>query len=514
MEGILDVQALPFGTIVAVGGPAVAIGSLSWWFIKAYVNDHHKRGSSNLPPLPEVPGLPVIGNLLQLKEKKPHKTFTKWAETYGPIYSIKTGVNKMVVLNSNEVAKEAMVTRYSSLSSRKLSNALKILTSDKSMVAMSDYDEFYKAAKRCVLTSVLGSNAQKRHRALRDVLLENVSKHLHASLSKDPLEAVNLRKHFQSELFGLALKQALGEDVESIYVEELGMTFPRQQIFKVLVDDPMDGAIEVDWRDFFPYMKWIPNKSFEKRLEQMDTRREAVMKALIKEQKKRFDSGQELNCYLDYLLSQAKSFTEKQMLMLVWEVIIETSDTTMVSTEWAMYELAKDPERQERLYREIVEVCGTNKVTEENLCQLPYLSAIFHETLRRHSPVPVVPLRYVDEDTELGGYHVPAGTEIAINIYGCNMDKNLWDSPEDWIPERFLDGKYDQADMHKTMAFGMGKRACAGALQAMTISCMTIARLIQEFEWRLSEGERDNVDTLGLTNQKLHPLLAMIKPRD
>lgn len=86
--------------------------------------------------------------------------------------------------------------------------------------------------------------------------------------------------------------QALGEDVESIYVEELGMTFPRQQIFKVLVDDPMDGAIEVDWRDFFPYMKWIPNKSFEKRLEQMDTRREAVMKALIKEQKKRFDSGQ------------------------------------------------------------------------------------------------------------------------------------------------------------------------------------------------------------------------------
>lgn len=34
------------------------------------------------------------------------------------------------------------------------------------------------------------------------------------------------------------------------------------------------------------------------------------------------------------------------MLMLVWEVIIETSDTTMVSTEWAMYELAKDPERQ------------------------------------------------------------------------------------------------------------------------------------------------------------------------
>ena len=54
----------------------------------------------------EVPGLPVVGNLLQLKEKKPHKTFTKWAETYGPVYSIRTGSTTLVVLNSNDVVKE------------------------------------------------------------------------------------------------------------------------------------------------------------------------------------------------------------------------------------------------------------------------------------------------------------------------------------------------------------------------------------------------------------------------
>jgi len=40
-----------------------------------------------------VPGLPIVGNLLQLKEKKPHQTFTKWAEIYGPIYTIKTGAS-------------------------------------------------------------------------------------------------------------------------------------------------------------------------------------------------------------------------------------------------------------------------------------------------------------------------------------------------------------------------------------------------------------------------------------
>lgn len=80
--------------------------------------------------------------------------------------------------------------------------------------------------------------------------------------------------------------------MESIYVEEFDKTFEREEIFKILVSDLMGGAIDVDWRDFFPYLKWIPNKKFEKRIERIHNRREAVMRALIQQQKKRFDSGE------------------------------------------------------------------------------------------------------------------------------------------------------------------------------------------------------------------------------
>lgn len=67
---------------------------------------------------------------------------------------------------------------------------------------------------------------------------------------------------------------------------------------------------------------------------------------------------------------------------------------------------------QDKLFCEVQSVCGSSKVTEDKLRQLPYLTAIFHETLRKHGPVPIVPLRYVHEDVELGGYYVPAGTEV------------------------------------------------------------------------------------------------------
>ena len=55
---------------------------------------------------------------------------------------------------------KAMVTRHASMSSRKLSKALTILTSDKCMVAMSDYNDFHKMVKKYILANVLGANAQ------------------------------------------------------------------------------------------------------------------------------------------------------------------------------------------------------------------------------------------------------------------------------------------------------------------------------------------------------------------
>ncbi|KAG9135183.1 hypothetical protein Leryth_013475 [Lithospermum erythrorhizon] len=308
---------------------------------------------------------------------------------------------------------------------------------------------------------------------------------LHELVKKNPSEAINLGKHSCQNFSDLHWKQ----DVISLYVEELRSTLSIDEIFKILVLDPMDGAIEVDWRDFFPYLQWVPNKSFENKIQQMSNRREA-----------------EINYWASYY-QRHRHFQEKQILMLVWEAIIEASDTTMVTTEWAMFELAKDSELQDRLYRKIEDVCGAHFVTEKKLGQLPYLSAIFQEILRKHSPVPIVPLRYVDEDTQLGGFH-------CYKYYGCNMDKNVWEKPEEWMPERFLDRKYESMDLQKTMAFGGGKRVCAGALQAMTISCIAIGRLIQEFQWRLKDGEEDKVDTLGLTTHKLQPMQAILKPRN
>ena len=131
---------------------------------------------------------------------------------------------------------QAMVTRFSSISTRKLSNALKILTFDKCMVATSDYNDFHKTIKRHILSNVLGANAQvsyfpislsvhvfvykipdssfyllfniqKRHCLHREAMRENMSRLFNEHAKTSPDQAINFRSIFEPELFGLAVKQ-------------------------------------------------------------------------------------------------------------------------------------------------------------------------------------------------------------------------------------------------------------------------------------------------------------------
>ncbi|KAI3927475.1 hypothetical protein MKW92_021198 [Papaver armeniacum] len=176
-----------------------------------------------------VPGLPLIGNLLQLKAIIPHQILTNWAEIYGPIY--KTGASTIVVLNSTDVA---LVTKFSFIPKRKLTYPMNKLANN--IMITSDSNEYHKMARRHVVTNMLGA----------------------AHAKENPLKPVNFRLIFQTEIFGLALKQALGTDIgPSKYIEGLGETLSRDEILKVLVLDPL----------------WVPNKNYEMHIGRIETRR-------------------------------------------------------------------------------------------------------------------------------------------------------------------------------------------------------------------------------------------------
>jgi ent-kaurene oxidase len=94
-----------------------------------------------------------------------------------------------------------------------------------------------------------------------------------------------------------------------------------------------------------------------------------------------------------------------------------------------MFELARNPAIQERLYKEVVDVTGghgyetTRMVTEDDIPSMPYLSAVIKETLRKYPPVPLLPSRYVGKDTTLGGYDIPKGWQVGDTLQNFKLQK-------------------------------------------------------------------------------------------
>ncbi len=68
------------------------------------------------PPGP--PTLPLIGNIHLMPKEKGHLQFQKWAEEYGPVYSLMLGTQVMIVLSSDKAIKDLLDKRSGIYSSR------------------------------------------------------------------------------------------------------------------------------------------------------------------------------------------------------------------------------------------------------------------------------------------------------------------------------------------------------------------------------------------------------------
>ena len=86
-------------------------------------------------------------------------------------------------------------------------------------------------------------------------------------------------------------------------------------------------------------------------------------------------------------------------------IILQTSNTAL----FLLFELAKHPEIQERMYREIKSVVEDRRhPTWEDIQNMKLVRNSIKETLRLYLPVGILP-RILGEDAVLNGYQVPAG---------------------------------------------------------------------------------------------------------
>ena len=115
-------------------------------------------------------------------------------------------------------------------------------------------------------------------------------------------------------------------------------------------------------------------------------------------------------------------------------------DTTHATSFWIFFFLAKNPEVQGKLIREIEEEIGRSKTPSLEECrELKYLHAVIQESMRIRATVPVNQRVNMDEDITVGGRVIPKGCNVNIPMFLTFKDEKYFGPDTDkFVPERFM----------------------------------------------------------------------------
>ncbi|KAL5987222.1 hypothetical protein ACLOJK_041219, partial [Asimina triloba] len=149
---------------------------------------------------------------------------------------------------------------------------------------------------------------------------------------------------------------------------------------------------------------------------------------------------------------------------------------------WTLSLLLNNRETIRKAQEELDKHVGRNRnVEESDLNNLVYLQAIAKESLRLYPSAPLSGPHESTEDCYVGGYFIPAGTRLLVNLSKLHRDPRVWADPEEFRPERFL---MEHADVEgkgshfQYLPFGAGRRMCPGYIMAQQLLQLTFASLL------------------------------------
>ncbi|MBE1536799.1 cytochrome P450 [Actinomadura algeriensis] len=158
--------------------------------------------------------------------------------------------------------------------------------------------------------------------------------------------------------------------------------------------------------------------------------------------------------------------------------------TSSGTASWAMIELLRNPDVLADVVTELDDLYADgSEVSFQALRSIPLLESVVKETLRLHPPL-VILMRLVEEDFDLLGTTVPAGTVIAASPRVSNRIEADFPKAEDFDPGRYIDPRQEDLQNRWTwIPFGAGRHRCVGNAFAMMQLKAIFSVVLRDFEF-------------------------------
>ncbi|XP_043704016.1 xanthotoxin 5-hydroxylase CYP82C4-like [Telopea speciosissima] len=511
-----------------------------------YCVGRNKSGKGREAPTPSG-ALPVIGHLHLLGGQNPlPRTLGAMADKYGPAMLIRLGVHRSLVVNSKELIKDCFTTNDRILATRPHFAVGKYLGFHYAVFGLSPYGSYWREIRKMSTVELLSNTRLHKLRHVRIFEVDRSIKQLYSlwaakdnnnsTTGRRPIK-VEMKQWFEHLTFNVITKLMTGKrfygsnnnigGAGNHEVEE-----EEAQRFRKAMSQTayLSGLFVVS--DAIPYCEWLDLGGHVRAMKSTAKELDSIIGNWIDEHRinggyRRIHKEEEEEDQLDFIDVMLSIIPEDKLMYsydrdtvikaTVMQLIGGGYETTSSTLTWALSLLLNNRQVLQRAQEELVVHVGTDRrVEESDIKNLVYLQAIVKETLRLYPPVPLSVPHEAMEDCQVGGYDVPKGTRVLVNLWKLHRDAQVWSDPHEFKPERFLT-THAQVDFmgqnFEFVPFGSGIRSCPGIAFAKQVLYLTLARLLQGFNFETPSQEPvDMTESLGITMPKATPLDIFLTP--
>jgi cytochrome P450 len=421
------------------------------------------NNGTHAPPGPK--GLPILGLALDVR-KDALGTLQRLAREYGDVVSMPVlGMNRVLV-NRPEYVQQLLILDHAKLHKSTLTKlVVGPLLGQGLLISEGD---FWRRQRRLAQPAFHRSRTNEYSPVMVECALERMknwrsgeTRNIAEEMMKLTLE-VAVRTLFGTSLSG---------DSDSI---GKAMTFLMRHYLR---------RARTPWR--VPESWPTPaNRRARCEVEYMDSLIYGIISDRKKDTRPRNDL---LSLLMAAMHEDGSQMTERQVRDESMTLFAAGHETTALSLSWTWYLLGENPAAEARLHEELRAVLAGRPAEVSDLEKLPYLNAVVHESLRLYPPAYMLARMNV-ETVHLGGYEIPPRSTLLASQWVMHRDPRFFEQPEQFIPERWLDGLESRLPPGAYFPFGDGPRRCIGQGFAQLETALVIAAIAQKFRFRLKNG--------------------------
>lgn len=328
-----------------------------------------------------------------------------------------------------------------------------------------------------------------------------------------------LATHFAKT--GLEVADSLSENPGIVDINQMSPASTITNISRVIFSGNKEvGAEEIraGLKTYFEYIsdislfdlmqlpKWVPRRNWLKSNAPV-TRMRDLARIVI--ERRRAENRDEPMDFLDLMIAALEEDFEDLETTVdnLLTFVVAGHETSANALSWGYYLLALFPEMQTRIREEVRSVVPSGPVSFDDVQNMPLLKAHLKETLRLY-PSAAFFARDAGEDLTVKGITFRKGDALFFPVYSLHRNARLWDLPDCYRPERFLDAEIPRGQY---IPFGDGPRICLGAQYSETEIMVLMASVMRQNEFRLTNAEIPR-PVLTFTMRPEGPMLLETKP--